>query len=366
MSGRTQLPSDWEKTLGIEFRGLVRYERKFNPPGNLPSGERLFLIIEGVDARASVAVNGEILGVLQGTARHPEFELPRMPAEPARLMLDVELPAEAGQSTLVDPAEMRPGRENLAGGPIGEVRLEVRGSSYLSPLNVAVERGDQFPVLRVSGVARGDPTSEPLSLVVSTEMGEMLYQTVRLDEPFSFQADAPYLACWDTRESAGSLTGVEFRLIGGNNCLWRQARFLASRSVTWNAAHSVLQWGGREVNLPLSEFPYLDPHLDFGDVQRYITSSGLARGMVVLSRRILPDCWYAALDHAGIGLVQAVPNSWREDVCARIAHHPSILAWTDVAHALPSRHVESDTSPGQRFLAYLPWIPIAAVSNSIL
>ncbi|MEX2560848.1 MAG: hypothetical protein WD403_13080 [Pirellulales bacterium] len=116
--GRVQLPADWGGTRGAYFRGRVRYVRHFNWPGPLAVGERVWLVIEGVDARGAAILNGTWLGEIDGYAVPTAFDVHELVRQSNELVLEVELPAHSPPP--------RPGREHLPGGPIGEVRLEIR------------------------------------------------------------------------------------------------------------------------------------------------------------------------------------------------------------------------------------------------
>ena len=120
-AGRVQLPADWGLTLGADFRGRVRYLRRFGLPTNLESSDRVSLVIEGVDYFGSATLNGTRLGELLGYSAAAQFDVGRLLAPRNLLTLDVELPAYAVGAD----APQRPGRESLPGGPIGEVRLEI-------------------------------------------------------------------------------------------------------------------------------------------------------------------------------------------------------------------------------------------------
>ena len=122
-AGRAHLPADWGLTLGPDFRGRVRYTRPFGLPTNLEPHEEVWLVVEGVDYFGSLAMNDTPLGELTGYLGPPaEFNVTPLLAPRNVLILEVELPNfEAGT---VQPN--RPGREHLPGGPIGEVRLEIR------------------------------------------------------------------------------------------------------------------------------------------------------------------------------------------------------------------------------------------------
>lgn len=121
-SGRQHLPADWRLSLGTDFRGRVRYTRRFGLPTNLEPHEQVWLVIDGVDYFATAKVNGQPLGEFVGYETSREFDITRSLGERNLLTLEVELPAYAAGAA----APKRSGREKLPGGPIGEVRLEIR------------------------------------------------------------------------------------------------------------------------------------------------------------------------------------------------------------------------------------------------
>ena len=92
--GRTTLPGDWSGSLGRDFHGRVRYRRRFNRPSGLDPHERVWLVVEGADARASVTLNGRELGEVRGYALHGEFDVTEWVEPRNELTLDVELPGE--------------------------------------------------------------------------------------------------------------------------------------------------------------------------------------------------------------------------------------------------------------------------------
>ena len=118
--GRVEIPADWGQTLGDDFRGRVRYVRRFGCPTNLTSGDRVWLVLEAVDARAEVMLNDEPLGSVTGPAGG-RFDITAALRDRNVLTVDVEL--------LPLPSEVeRERRAERAGGPgglIGEVRLEI-------------------------------------------------------------------------------------------------------------------------------------------------------------------------------------------------------------------------------------------------
>jgi beta-galactosidase/beta-glucuronidase len=118
---RVEVPSDWEAQLGPEYRGTVRYTRRFNCPTNLAPAEKVCLAFDGVDHWATVTLNGRPLGEVHGHSQQPtQFEVSAQLALHNMLEVDVVLPPEVWR----DP-DLRRGRGSLAGGIVGEVRLEI-------------------------------------------------------------------------------------------------------------------------------------------------------------------------------------------------------------------------------------------------
>ena len=126
-AGRVKLPADWGETLGQDFRGLVRYVRRFNRPTNLDPHERVWLVIERVDARGRALLNNEPLGEIPSCERSVEFDLTSRLQLHNALVVEVECPAETAAHGLP-----RPGREHLPGGITGDVRLEIRSVAVSS------------------------------------------------------------------------------------------------------------------------------------------------------------------------------------------------------------------------------------------
>lgn len=114
---RARIPADWASELGTQFRGRVVYLRNFNRPTRLDQGQRVWLVIENVDFSATVALNAQTIGRLQwGSALRVEIQSWLQNANQIRV--EVELPAT------IDRGD----RNSLAGGLIGDVRLEIEES----------------------------------------------------------------------------------------------------------------------------------------------------------------------------------------------------------------------------------------------
>ena len=75
-TGRQQLPADWSDVLGPDFRGTVRYRRKFHQPTGLEPDQQVWLSIESLVSSAMVSLNGHELPVCDGNAwQHEVHEL---------------------------------------------------------------------------------------------------------------------------------------------------------------------------------------------------------------------------------------------------------------------------------------------------
>ena len=106
---RMVMPCRWADAGLAEFRGRVRFRRRFGYPGRIDAHERVWLTFAGVDAVAEVRLNGHFLGRHEG-ADPFEFEVTALLQARNELIVDVEAPAGNG-------------------GLWGEVAMEVRCGS---------------------------------------------------------------------------------------------------------------------------------------------------------------------------------------------------------------------------------------------
>lgn len=271
-SGRATLPCDWSEALSARFRGKVRYRRRFNRPSGLDPHERVWLVVAGVDAFGAVALNGRELGPVRGYALPASFDVTDLIAPNNELRLDVELPPDVPGGAIA----LRPGRETLAGGPIGEVRLEIRAGAFIDRLAVWTTLKNAAIVLHVSGEIGGNAAG-PLAVVVNGAERELLYGEVEPGRSFHL---------FDSVE--GLLTDIplnlQIKLLAGGVALWQCERTIAAI-----------------------------------DIQRRSTST---------LGQILAEAAYAELDRSGQFVVQAIPIDWADEVCPRLAHHRCIVAWS--------------------------------------
>ncbi|QDU55989.1 hypothetical protein [Aeoliella mucimassa] len=74
--GKQQLPADWSSTLGDDFRGTVRFVRKFHQPTGLETDQQVWLSIESLVSSARVTLNDQMLPDCEaGNWRHEVHKL---------------------------------------------------------------------------------------------------------------------------------------------------------------------------------------------------------------------------------------------------------------------------------------------------
>ena len=112
---RLKIPSDWSDWLGLSFRGCVAYLRNFNLPTGLEAQQKVWLVVSEVDFRACVWLNETPIGEIQLGQPALRVEVRDLLQSSNQLRIEVTLPVGA----------QRTARSPLAGGLIGEVRIEI-------------------------------------------------------------------------------------------------------------------------------------------------------------------------------------------------------------------------------------------------
>jgi hypothetical protein len=312
-----RVPGDWGDALGAAFRGRVRYRRSFNWPSQLESHERVWLVIEGVDAHGEASLNGQPLGTIDGYALPARFDITPRLAKHNELLLDIACPPVGREESL----RLRPGREFMAGGPIGEVRLEICSAASIASLTLYVEPS-AAPQLHVEGSIVGE--ADDLAVVVSAGGRELAWQAVSAGQPFRLSAPADALPQWLTPADEAQLATVECRLISRGLGLWTAKRQMAQPAP--------LPAG---VLVPEQKIRRLLPDLQTVDSlfasRRMKRSFGLWRWLATWE--ILDSEVYDSLDQRGVRLVQGIRREWLERLAPRLAHHPSIAIWEAPAAA---------------------------------
>ena len=120
-AGSTQIPADWGSTLGDSFCGQVLYTRHFGCPTGLEEEDRVVLVVQRVDAFATIALNAQPIGIVPAGGHAARLDVSSLLKPRNQLAILVELPEVTPESAPL----ARPGREGLPGGLVGEVFLEI-------------------------------------------------------------------------------------------------------------------------------------------------------------------------------------------------------------------------------------------------
>ena len=92
-AGRTatvRLPASWGELFG-EFRGRIRFNRRFHPPTNVGESDRLSVVITDVGCSGTVLLNGDLLGTIDPTANVNRYSIPTYLPVNASLSIELEL-----------------------------------------------------------------------------------------------------------------------------------------------------------------------------------------------------------------------------------------------------------------------------------
>ena len=139
--GTIVMPGDWGAVLGSDFRGLVRFTRRFALPTGLDASTRVWLVIEDVDWQGTVVLNDHWLGDVQLAQTPPARCLSVAPTLrpsispptpcPARFAITPHLQPRnlLTIDVLKSPTAAGPGWTTQPGGLIGLVRLEIVASA---------------------------------------------------------------------------------------------------------------------------------------------------------------------------------------------------------------------------------------------
>jgi hypothetical protein len=73
-SGRARFPAGWTELFG-EFRGKMRFRRRFHRPTNLDPHERVWLVLEAVGGTGRIEINGCSLGTVAHSTVPQRFDV---------------------------------------------------------------------------------------------------------------------------------------------------------------------------------------------------------------------------------------------------------------------------------------------------
>src|SRR5689334_15161480 len=73
--GKLEMPADWGATLGSDFRGRVRYRRRFGYPTGLQAEDKIDLVFERVNASGRVWLNDVLIGEIPSGGQPAKFSV---------------------------------------------------------------------------------------------------------------------------------------------------------------------------------------------------------------------------------------------------------------------------------------------------
>ncbi len=126
---RVKIPSGWHDWLGPNFCGLVAYERSFNLPTRLQPAQKVWLVVEEVDFLAQLSLNETDIGTLRSGEPPLRIEVQQLlkPTNKLRIEIDSRPPANPSEKLSIggEPSSVKKSSQQVAGGLIGAVRLEI-------------------------------------------------------------------------------------------------------------------------------------------------------------------------------------------------------------------------------------------------
>lgn len=330
-------PCTWGTVCGSDFFGTVRFTRAFHPPSALDSHERVWLTVEGADARGEVTLNGRYLGGVDGYAVPASWDVTELLKAQNELKIDVEC--------LDDASGMgRLGHEHRPGGITGEVRLEIRSSSFVEDLAVwaVLAPSSGVPVLAVSGTVIGGTVGSQ-ALVVNGLGRELLYAEATAGERFEFEASVPDMPVWPFRAAqvlaigAIEIAELEIKLISGASAAWQTRVRTAAAPTIRDLQNGGLSDSGQTIPWPTI---VVEPPDGFDQREASLRRSIEGASLVGI-RGAADEPVYEWFDRSATAIIQILPTEWLDCVGPRLAHHPSIVAWG----------LDGKTAPGERQLA---------------
>ena len=187
--GKLTMPAPLSATPLADHAGPVRFSRRFGYPGHIDPGERVWLLIEGLAAPATVTLNGADLGTATDNGA---FDVTALLGP--RNELTIERPIAPGQ-----------------GLPWTEVYLEVRRTAYLRDVSVWIEEGSVHASGLVVGHAEG-----PLDLYLVADRSPAAYISLT-----PLESGQPFHLCGSP--GAGPVAEVKVELVQGS-VIWYAGR----------------------------------------------------------------------------------------------------------------------------------------------
>src|SRR5262249_45873019 len=196
--GKMTPPCRWSEGGLANFAGRVRFCRRFGIPRRIDVHERVWLTLAGVNGKADMLLNGEMLGHCPHESAAVEFAVTERLRERNELIVEVE-------ATDVDA------------GLTGEVALEIRCPAYLRDVRLSATFSGENASLHVTGVVDG-LSDQPLEIYVILDRFTAGYATVESGgKPFHIVSDELSPERWRTGETGSPVHEVRVELVCGGS-----------------------------------------------------------------------------------------------------------------------------------------------------
>lgn len=376
-AGTMQIPQNWEKGGLANFHGRVKFWRRFTGPVTEP-GDRVMVVFEGVDYRATVVLNGTPLGTHEGYFQAFEWDITDVIRHDEDNLLEVlvDCPKEdphtiwPDQKVLIKGVfghhDARPGgwmpqfgQDQPTGGIWGEVSIDVRPETYVAGVQIQstlLESGKAWVRAQVTVQA----TARGKALVGIDWQGQDTQQTVNV-VPGSNRFDICFLLdnpeLWWTWDLGTPYLYAVRAYVGQHKRSHQVDMAFGIRDISYTPQTGEWRLNGKRLFLRGTNViptqwlsTYTEPLIQ-KDIELLREAHVNA---VRVHAHVNRQGFYAACDRAGILVWQdfALQWSYREtpevvqsattqiaDMVVQLFNHPSIFTWC--CHNEPSVNAQS-------------------------
>jgi hypothetical protein len=190
---------------------------------------------------------------------------------------------------------------------------------------------DDQPRLHLVVTAAGPDVG--LNLHVTGLRRELAFVPIGSEETVTLDLAVAGLPRWAPHQD-NALEPIEVRLLRGGEAVWEATRLLAMPDVVWNDHTAAFSTNGQVLR----------------DMQQLVT--------------VPTEEQLTQFDARGTPIIQVVPHRWADEVCARLAHHPSIVAWAAPAGESPEISPEGK-SEAMAMTYGRPWVRIDSLRTTV-
>jgi len=181
---RVTMPVRWKEVPTVGHGGVVRWRRRFGLPRQLDDWERVWLVCQGFEGRASWSLNGNECLPHSGGDGMLETEITSLLHERNELTIEMT-PGDADQWVW----------EELA--------LEIRSRAYLRGMRAVADRTEAGWLIRVDGELVKEQPGDSLELYALIDGRHQDYQRVQTDELVSH---VHFTVPWEAKSEAKEMT----------------------------------------------------------------------------------------------------------------------------------------------------------------